>query len=130
MTCVTVHHQAMPTADGHVAVMRIGCVLEDAETVTTSRFCITLTPDEARRMARLMASVIRDTHAHFLKEDGDDVVDVWCKPYEVSLMTWIHKDGEQVCEAINCYRSGGDGWSWDFAQALEEAADKAEEGSE
>lgn len=78
MTCITVHHQAMPTADGHVAVMRIGCILEVAETITTSRFCVMLTPDEARRMAKAM----RSSYGHFLKEDGGDTVEVLCKEHE------------------------------------------------
>lgn len=122
MTCITVHHQAMPTADGHVAVMRIGCILEVAETITTSRFCVMLTPSRARYMAKAM----RDTHSRFLMEDGGDTVEVWCEPYEAYQIMWTHKDGEEVCEAINCSESGGDGWSWEFAQALDEAADKAE----
>lgn len=125
MTCVTVHHQVMPWTNGHVAVMRIGCILEGAETVTISKFCITMMPVEARHMA----SAMRDTYGHFLKEDGDgDSVEVWREPYEADQMTWKHKDGEEVCEPIYCYESDGDGWSWEFARALDEAADKAEAG--
>lgn len=122
MTCMTVHHQAMPTADGNVSVIRIGCILKDAESITTSKFCVTLTPEEARQMAEAM----RATDGRFLKEDGGDTVDVWCEPYEAYQIMWTHKDGEEVCESINCYESGGDGWSWEFAQALDEAAREAE----
>ena len=122
MTCITVHHQAVPTADGYVGAIRIANILKGAETATASKFCVILTPDEARQMAKAM----RDTNSHFLKEDGGDTVDVWCEPYEAYQILWTRKDGTEICEAINCYESGGDGWSWEFAQALEDAADKVE----
>lgn len=124
MTCIAVYHQAVPTADGRVAVIRITNMLKGAETTTTSEFCVILTPGEARQMAEAM----RATNGHFLKEDGADAVDVWCEPYEAFQITWTRKGGAEVCEAIYCCESGGDGWSWEFAQALEDAASKAEAG--
>ena len=54
MTCITVYHQAVPTADGYVAAIRIANILKGAETTTTSKFCIILTPRGARQMAKAM----------------------------------------------------------------------------
>lgn len=73
-----------------------------------------------------MASAMRDNFGRFLKEDGDSTVEVWCEKYEAFQITWTCKGGAEVCEEIYCVESGGDGWSWEFAQALDEAADEAE----
>lgn len=116
-----VYHMAI-MSDGKVVVTRVGKVCEDGAVVSTMTHSITLTADEVRRMAEAM----RATNGHFLKEDGFDTVDVWCEPYEAYQITWTRADGAEVCEAINCSESGGDGWSWEFAQALDEAASEAE----
>lgn len=119
-------HIASARPDGRIAVTRVRKVCRDGAVVSTMTHSVALTPDEARRMAEAM----RDVNSHFFKEDDFDAVDVWCMPYEAYQIIWKCKDGAEVCEPINCYESGGDGWSWEFAQALEDAAHEAEEGSE
>ena len=120
-----VYHMATPRSDGRIAVTRVGKVCEDGAVVSTMTHSITLTADEARRMAEAM----RATNGHFLKEDGFDTVDVWCEPYEAYQITWTRADGAEVCEPINCCEGAySDGWSWEFAQALEDAASEAEAG--
>ena len=119
-----VYHMAI-RSDGKVVVTRVGKVCEDGAVVSTMTHSITLTADEARRMAEAM----RATNGHFLKEDGFDTVDVWCEPYEAYQITWTRADGAEVCEPINCCEGAySDGWSWEFAQALEDAASEAEAG--
>ena len=118
-----VYHMATPRSDGKIAVTRITKVCEDGVVVSTMTHSVTLTPEEARRMA----SAMRDNFGRFLKEDGDSTVDVWCEPYEAYQITWVRENGAKVCEPISC-REGAysDGWSWEFAQALEDAASEAE----
>ena len=118
-----VYHMATPRSDGRIAVTRVGKVCRDGVVVSTMTHSVTLTP----HVARLMAEAMRDEDfGKFRKEDGFDTVDVWCEPYEAYQITWTRADGAEVCEAINCSESGGDGWSWEFAQALDEAASEAE----
>ena len=118
-----VYHMATARSDGKVVAFRIGKVCEDGVVFSTMTHSVTLTPEEARRMAEAM----RDTNGRFLKEDGDSTVDVWCEPYEAYQITWARENGAEVCEPIGC-REGAysDGWSWEFAQALEDAASEAE----
>ena len=96
MTCITVYHQAVPTSDGYVAAIRIASILKGAEATTTSKFCVILTPGEARQMAKAM----RDSYGKFLKEDGGDTVEVWCEEYETFQITWTRKNGAEVSEGI------------------------------
>ena len=118
-----VYHMATARSDGRITVSRIGKVCEDGVVVSTMTHSVTLTSEEARRMAEAM----RDTNGRFLKEDGDSTVDVWCEPYEAYQITWTRENGAEVCEPIGCCEGAySDGWSWEFAQALDEAADKAE----
>lgn len=128
-----VYHMATPRSDGKVVVSRIGKVCRDGVVFSTMTHSVTLTSEEARQMAEAM----RDTNGRFSKEDGDSTVEVWCEEHEAFLwfeereasqITWTRKGGAEICEEINCCESGGDGWSWDFAQALEEAASEAEAG--
>ena len=117
-----VYHMAIPT-DGKVIVSRIGKVCRDGVVVSTMTHSITLTPDEARSMARAM----RTSYGSFFKEDVDSV-EVWCEPFEAYRITWTREGGEEVYEDFRCFESGGDGWSWEFAQELEDAASEAEAG--
>ena len=119
-----VYHMALARPDGMVVASRVGEARRGGAVVSGTTQRIALTPDEARRMAKAM----RDTHGRFLKEDGGDTVEVWCEEYEAYQIIWISKDGTEVSEHINCCESDGDGWSWEFAQALDEAACEAEEG--
>ena len=117
-----VYHMAAPRSDGKITVTRVGKVCRDGVVVSTMTHSVTLWPVEARWMAEAM----RDSNGRFLKEDGGDTVEVWCEPYEAYQITWKHKGGAEVCEQIYCVESDGDGWSWEFAQALEDAASEAE----
>lgn len=117
-----VYHMATPRSDGRIAVTRVGKVCRDGAVVSTMTHSVTLTPEEARRMAEAMR-----TSGSFFKEDVDSV-EVWCKPFEANRITWAREDGEVVYEDFRCFESDGDGWSWEFAQALDEAAHEAEEG--
>ena len=122
---IIVYHMATARSDGRVVVFRIGKVCEDGVVVSTMTHSVTLMPEEARQMAEAM----RDTNGRFLKEDGDSTVDVWCEPYEAYQITWTRENGAEVCEPINCCEGAySDGWSWEFAQALEDAASEAEAG--
>ena len=69
---------------------------------------------------------MRSTYGRFFKEDVVDSVEVWCEAYEGYGVLWKREGGAEVCEEICCCESDGDGWSWEFAQALDEAADEAE----
>lgn len=120
-----VYHMALATSDGKVIVTRVGKVCRDGAVVSTMTHSVTLTPDEARRMARAMKA--RD--GHFCKGDGFDTVEVSREPYEASWIAWTREDGDEICENICNDASGGDGWSWEFARELEDAAHEAEEGS-
>lgn len=126
MTCIAVYHQAVPTAEGYVAAIRMARIIKDAKATTTPKFCVMLTPGEARQMAKAM----RNPYGRFFKKDDDSTVEVWCEEYEGYEITWRRKDGaEIVCEPMNCCEGAyGDGWSWEFAQALDEAADNVEGG--
>ena len=119
-------HMATPRSDGKIAVTRVGKVCRDGAVVSTMTHSVTLTPDEARRMARAMKA--RD--GYFCKEDAIDSVEVSREPYEASWIAWISEDGDEICEDIRDDTSGGDGWSWEFAKELEDAAYETEEGSE
>ena len=120
-----VYHMATPRSDGKVVVSRITKVCRDGVVVSTMTHSVMLTSDEARQMANAM----RDNFGRFLKEDGDSTVDVWCEPYEAYQITWTRENGAEVCEPIGCCeRAYSDGWSWEFAQALEDAASEAEAG--
>ena len=120
-----VYHMATPRSDGRITVTRVGKICEDGVVVSTMTHSVTLTPGEARQMAEAM----RDTNGRFLKEDGDSTVDVWCEPYEAYQIAWACENGAEVCEPISCCeRAYSDGWSWEFAQALEDAASEAEAG--
>ena len=113
-----VYHMATPRSDGRIAVTRVGKVCRDGVVVSTMTHSVTLTP----HVARLMAEAMRDEDfGKFRKEDGDQSVGVWLEE-----VTWKREDGVEVREYINCLPEGGDGWSWEFAQALDEAADEAE----
>lgn len=119
-----VYHMATPRSDGRIAVTRVGKVCMDGVVVSTMTYSVTLTPDEARQMAKAM----RNPYGRFSKKDGDSTVEVWCEEYEGYEITWRRKNGaEIVCEPMNCCEGAyGDGWSWEFAQALEDAASEAE----
>jgi hypothetical protein len=119
-----VYHMATPKSDGRIAVTRVGKVCRDGVVVSTMTHSVTLTPDEARSMARAM----RARDGYFFKEDVVDSVEVWCEPYETSWIAWKREGGEDVCEDICRHASGGDGWSWEFARELEDAAYEAEAG--
>ena len=67
------------------------------------------------------------SYGSFFKEDVDSV-EVWREPYEANWIIWAREGDEEVCEDFRCVESGGDGWSWEFAQALEDAASEAEAG--
>lgn len=116
-----VYHMATPRLDGRIAVTRVGKVCRDGAVVSTTTHSVALTPDEARRMAEAM----RATYGRFFKEDVDSV-EVWCEKYEGYGIIWKREGGAEVCEDICCLESGGDGWSWEFARELDEAADEAE----
>lgn len=117
-----VYHMATPRQDGRIAVTRVGKVCRDGAVVSTVTHSVALTPDEARRMAEAM----RSTYGRFFKEDAVDSVEVWCEKYEGYGVIWKREGGEEVYEVICCSESGGDGWSWEFAQELEDAAREAE----
>ena len=126
-----VYHMATPRSDGRIAVTRVGKICRDGVVVSTMTHSVTLTSEEARRMAKAM----RDDFGRFLKEDGDSTVEVWCETYEAFLwleeheafqITWTRKGGAEVHEDFCCHESGGDGWSWEFSQALEDAASEVE----
>jgi len=123
MTCMTiVYHMVSVRPDGKVVVSRIGKVCWYGIVVSTKTYSVTMTPSEARQMAKAM----RDSYGHFLKEDIDSV-EVLCEPYETYQITWANRNRAEV-EDIRCRESDGDGWSWEFAQAIDEAASEAEAG--
>lgn len=117
-----VYHMATPRPDGRIAVTRLAKVCRDGVVVSALTHSVALTPEEARSMARVIKDGFRGC---FFKEDVDSV-EVLCEPYEAKRITWKREGGAEVCEDF-CSYAEGDGWSWEFAQALDEAAHEAEE---
>lgn len=132
MNMIAVYHMAAARTDGKVVASRMREVRRDESIVSSTTHFVLLTPDEAMEMAEVM----RSGCGRFSKDDAVSAVEVRCEEHEpflwleeseVHQITWTLKDGEEVREEIDCRESGGDGWSWDFAQTLKDAADKAEE---
>lgn len=115
-----VYHMATARSNGKVVATRVEKICRDGVVVSTMTHSVTMTPHQARLMAKAMRD---DDFGKFLKEDGDQSVEIWLEEVK-----WKREGGVEVCEYINCLPKGGDGWSWEFTQALNESADEAEAG--